>query len=278
MLGDVAELRGGEGVPVTIGYAIDCSHYQSPTALPWSRYAGKVDAVIVRMANGTTLDQAATGHAAKVRELGGAKLGAYTFFRSEQSVSDQFLALRVAADTCHLGAGDVVPALDIEDDTPNGNLIVPSWSAKAEELAGRIAEEWGGCLIYVTQRDWGRLGKPAWALHFPLWCANYREGKPATPAGMPCVLWQHRVGFFDPSGPGGAFDEPKQPKSQPSAVPPVIDQSRILLPLPLIGSRISDEDREKVTQLVALSLAEEARGIDHDAPTDPAPPPPDEVA
>lgn len=259
---------------MTIGYCIDVARHQDPATLPWNLYRGNVDAVIVRMTNGVTLDRRAIAHAAKTREIG-AKLGAYSFFRSEQPIGDQFAALQVATDSCHLTASDIVPALDIEDDEPNGNLIAPAWSSKAEDLAGRIVEEWGDCLIYVTQRDFGRLGKPEWVLHRPLWCANYREGKPATPAGMPCVMWQHRVGNFWPAGPGGAFDGPKQPKSPPKAIAPLIDQSRILAPLPLVGSRITEEDREKVAQLVALSLADEARRIDQDADTIP---PPDDVA
>jgi len=261
---------------MTIGYCIDVARHQDPATLPWDLYRNKVDAVIVRMTNGVTLDARAIGHTARVREIK-AKLGAYSFFRSEQPIKDQFVALQVATDSCHFTSGDVVPALDIEDDEPNGNLIAPAWSSKAEELVGRIIEEWGDCLVYITQRDFGRLGKPEWVLHRPLWCANYRVGKPATPAGMPCVMHQHRVGNFWPEGPGGAFDGPKQPKSPSEAIAPIIDQARILSPLPLVGSRITDEDREKVRQLVALSLADEARNIDQEAETDPAPPPDENI-
>jgi hypothetical protein len=252
-----------------IGYGIDLSHHQAPDALPWETYRGRVDAVIVRATNGTTLDRESTRHTAKARGIG-ATFGLYTFFRHEQAVADQFAALRVIADACRLGPGDIVPALDIEDDPPNHSLIDPSWAAKAEELAGHIVDEWGGCIVYVTQRDWGRLGKPEWVLHLPLWVAHYTAAaKPASPAGMAPVLWQHRVGPFNPLGPGGVF----------AVLPgnPQVDQSRILAPLPLVGSRVTEEDRVKVAQLVALSLADEARNIDQEAETDPAPPP-DEVA
>jgi hypothetical protein len=104
-----------------------------------------------------------------------------------------------------LRAGDICPALDVEDD-PNVATIAPAWQEQLRTFLGGMMSSFGEAMVYVTQRDFGRLGKPDFVLDRPLWVAHYTPAPlPATPGGKPCVIWQRRVGPFDPSGPGGAF-------------------------------------------------------------------------
>lgn len=214
------------------GYAIDVSHHQDPEALPWRRFEGHVDAVLVRACYGAELrDKHAHEHVRRARDIG-AKVGLYMFFRNIHSVQKQFYLFRSVADSVGLRESDIVPVIDIEHDPipKPGSDVSPSWSKPAQELCDRIRELYSDCMIYITQREWGMLGKPQWVLERPLWVAHYTHAvAPASPAGKPPVIWQHRVGPFVPNGPGG-YD-----KSRPE-----LDQNRILGPLPLITRKPPD--------------------------------------
>jgi GH25 family lysozyme M1 (1,4-beta-N-acetylmuramidase) len=227
-----------------IGYGIDLSHFQDPAALPWDKFQGHVDFVIVRAAYGVTFDRRAKEHIQRARAIG-AKVGLYTYYRHEQNEQDQFVALSRATESCGIGTGDIVPAIDIEDDEIGHVEVNPTWSEPCKTFANRVIDNFGDCLIYISQRGWRMLGKPEWVLHRPLWCPNYCVAEPATPAGMPATIWQHRSDVFEPNGPSTA------PKPAP---PDAIDQNRLLLPLPLIGYRPSDDDQARVLALVAENL------------------------
>lgn len=227
-----------------IGYGIDISAHQDPTKLPWAEFQGHIDFVIARASFGIVIDNRAKEHVRRARGIG-AKVGLYTFFRPSQPWSDQFQALRSVADGTNIGSGDIVPALDIEDDSIAPEAVSPAWSARCQAFVEKIVNEYGDAIVYISRRGWSMLGKPEWVLHRPLWCPNYRVAKPATPANMPATIWQHRVDVFEPNGPSTA------PEPEP---PGAIDQSRLLLPLPLIGYRPSDDDRARVAALVAENL------------------------
>lgn len=231
-----------------IGFGIDLSHFQDPRTLPWESWRGVVNFVLVKGCEGGSFkDPAAAEHLRRARDIG-AKVGVYCFFRHEQSVDDHLAMLRRVADECRLDAGDVVPAIDIEKE--GGSSVDPSWSASAQALSEGIAATWDDCLIYITQREWRLLGSPSWVLSRPLWVAHYTSAPaPATPAGMPPVIWQKRVGHVDPNGPGGYFANEK----------PQIDQSVLLQPLPLIGELQSDAEKKRISDLIALNLSEAAQ-------------------
>lgn len=240
-----------------IGYAIDVSHHQPPSAVPWDSLRGRVQAVMVRAANGVTLDERAREHVQRSRGIGAA-VGLYSFFRSEQNYADQVVALLRQSEACGIGTGDICPALDIEDDPANGRTVSPSWSVPCEKFVERCEQEFGSALVYISQRGWSMLGKPEWVLHRPLWVAHYTTATaPASPAGMPAALWQHRVGPFDAFGPGGYFG---------SGTALQVDQNRILQPLPLVGYRPTSDEQERVRALVAETL----RAGVQDADTDPS--------
>jgi hypothetical protein len=201
-------------------YAIDVSHHQNPGALDWTgmRAAG-CDLCIVRLTYGTKKDMRAAEHVRRARDAGFA-IGAYAFARPTEPGIEQFVAFCEAAEAVGYGrAEDVIPALDIEDDTES-RPIQPEHAPFFEEFA-KLFQNWKsrGCFAYITQRDWGRLGRPAWVLDMPLFVAHYAapsRAEPATPNGMPWCLWQHRVGPFQMMGPSG-YDRAQ----------PLLDQSRV---------------------------------------------------
>ncbi len=227
-----------------LGYGLDLSRHQAPETVPWDSFRGHVDFVMVRAAYGVTLDSRAYEHVQRARAIGAA-VGLYSFYRHEQNEQDQFVALARASESCGIGTGDIVPALDIEDDEIGHVGVNPSWSEPCKAFVDRAIDSFGNCLVYISQRGWTMLGRPEWVLHCPLWCPEYRVDKLATPAGMPATIWQHRVDIFEPNGPSTA------PEPEPLGA---IDQNRLLLPLPLVGYRPTPEEQERVRELVAETL------------------------
>lgn len=234
----------------TIGYGIDVSRWQNPDTLPWETFRGKVDFVIARACYGSKPDDRCVEHIRRAREIGAA-VGVYAFFRPSEPVDAQHKALVTTMLDAGIGLGDIRPAIDIEADTyPTLQPVTPAWSAPTEDLANRLAAFWGAPIIYQTHREWVEMGSPAWVLDCPLWCAHYTAAtSPATPGGRPATIWQHRVGPFDPNGPGGSF----------ATGNPQIDQNRLLLPLPLIvRQELTDEDRARIAGSVALTTQQSA--------------------
>jgi lysozyme len=186
---------------------IDVSHYQSPSAVPWQALADAGAFCIVRATYGTKRDEMASNHVSRARAHG-VRVGVYHFFRASLPVRAQLDAFREAAFAADYGKPlDVVPAIDWEDD--GKAPIAPEHAPLAEELCGEVAQAFGQVpLLYITQRDWSRVGRPLWALNYPLWVAHYSSAsrlQPATPAGAPWAIWQHRVGPFDLKGPHGYY-------------------------------------------------------------------------
>lgn len=250
--------RTTEAMMTLLGYGIDLSHHNAPK---WDELRGHVDFVIVRASYGTRLDEHAKEHVKRARDIG-AKVGLYGFFRPGQVWGDQARALESIADSV-IGPGDIVPALDIEDDPfsmSDLKTVSPVWEDGCRRIVERWCELYGDAMVYTTQRCWTQLGKPEWVLHRPLWVANYRVSKPASPGGMPPTIWQHRVDIFDPLG---ASTAPVPPP------PGALDQNRLLLPLPLVGYRPTSDDQERVRALVFETLRQGVQEADID--TEPPP-------
>jgi len=228
-----------------VGYGIDLSRHQDPTTLPWATFQGKVDFVIVRANYGTKLDASAKEHIRRARDIG-AKVGLYSFYRPGQSWIDQASALESVADSVKLTSGDIVPSLDIEDDPFSmPKEVSPAWEDGCRRIIERWCDLYGDAMVYINQRLWTSLGRPEWVLHRPLWVENYKIIEPASPAGMPPTVWQHRIDLFEQYGPSTAPEPPP---------PGTIDQNLLLLPLPLVGCRPTDDDQARVQALVAENL------------------------
>jgi lysozyme len=207
---------------MTRSFGIDVSHFQNTTApagVSWPTIAQKSTFAIARATYGASKDSSAPAHIRNARAVG-LQVGLYHFFRSTQGVAEQLDAFCAQALACKVGMGDIAPALDVEDDLTA--KLDPSWEPKLGAFADGLLAEFGEAMIYITQRDWHRLGKPLWILDRPLWVAHYTQApKPATPANKPCAIWQRTVGPYNPGGPGGAID------------PKVLDQNVADGPLPL---------------------------------------------
>jgi lysozyme len=234
--------RGGLA-EARVAFGIDLSHHQDPATLPWNSFEGKVDFVICRAGYGAeTRDRQVDEHVRRARAIG-AKVGLYLFYRPSQSVDAQWDLLRGVADDVKLGPGDIVPALDIEHDPlpQPGQDVTPDWSSPCQDLTSRIVGHFGDALVYITQREYEMLGRPAWVLDRPLWVAHYTSAaSPATPGQARATIWQYRVGPFDPSGPGGFFQSDR-----------ALDQNRTLSELPLIRS-LPDAGLDELRDAAAL--------------------------
>lgn len=236
-------------------FGIDVSHHQNPAALDWARFNGVVDFVLARSSYGAQLrDRHCAQHIARARMIG-AKVGIYHFFRDVHDVRAQWDLLRSVADQVGITDGDIVPAIDIERDPipAPGRDVSPQWSGKCQELVNCVVEHFGDCIVYITQREFRMMGSPSWVLERPLWVAHYTgAAKPASPGNVEPTIWQHRVGPFDPNGPGGYV------KARPE-----LDQNRGLKPLPLVG-RPSDSGIEELIEEHAADQGD-VEHIDADA-------------
>lgn len=219
-----------------IPYGIDVSHHQNPTLATWELYGAGAGFCIARTSYGRFADELVMDHLTNARAVGMA-VGIYHFFRISQPVWPQFETMRKQARLAGYGRpGDIVAALDIEGDVePVKTPVAHEWAPKCEEFVELIRQEWGDCMVYITQRDFGMLGSPAWVLERPLWVAHYTtRPTPATPGDRPAVIWQHRVGPFVANGPGGIV------KNQA-----LLDQNRLLGELPLLQQKVPAADVER---------------------------------
>lgn len=234
---------------------IDVSHFQNtsaPAGVPWSTIAQASKFAIVRATYGSSKDTSAVAHIRNARAAR-IQVGLYHFFRSTQEVQPQIDAFCAQALACGVGAGDIAPALDVEDDLTA--KLDPSWEPKLSAMADALLKEFGEVMIYVTQRDFGRLGKPPWILDRPLWVAHYTQAaKPATPGNKPFAIWQRTVGPYNPGGPGGAIK------------PMLLDQNVADGPLPLaklspvdVAAPVAPDADSVQPALVVQRLAEQAR-------------------
>jgi lysozyme len=207
-------------------HGIDVSHWQQPALVPWDTIAASSKFVIVKASDGIGRDQACAEHVRCARDVG-LTVGLYHFFRDTLPVQSQLEVFGSVADACELAPGDLLPCLDVEDYP--GHAIGPHTSEPAEEWCESATNTWGSAVVYTSQRDWGRMGGPAWVLAYPLWIAHY-PGKerpaPATPDHRPFRIWQYN---------GTAAYGPGQWKVHRPAQRNAIDMNWAIDPLPLIA-------------------------------------------
>ena len=176
-------------------HGVDVSVYQTPSAVP-----ADADFVIVRATFGAKLDRRAAEHVTALRQRERCAVGLYHFFVPGQSTADQVEAFSQVADQCAVGAGDLIPWIDVESPRGDGSMPPrPEWCPQLLDMVKALQDGFGQVGLYITQRDWTLLGKPGWALELPLWVAHWRAspGHPASPGGIPPVFWQYRVGPWD---------------------------------------------------------------------------------
>lgn len=208
-----------------VTYGVDVSHHQAPSAVPWDTIAATSSFCVARATYGSRRDRQVVEHVRRARAVG-LQVGLYAFFRSTERPIEQLSAFRAAAQAAGYAPGDIVPALDVEAD-PNVAEVSPMWEPAVREMCDALAKDYSGVIIYITQREWRKLGMPTWVTQLPNWTAHYTSAeRPLTPGNVEPLLWQHRIGPYDPSGPGGSFKGDF-----------VIDQNRAFGPLP-VASRV----------------------------------------
>jgi GH25 family lysozyme M1 (1,4-beta-N-acetylmuramidase) len=202
-------------------YGCDVSKYQPIGLVDWRQK----DFGIGRLCYGTYVDPSAPSHAQAIRAAGKV-FGGYHFFRADLPIDAQVRSLAAASQACTLGPGDMIHWIDVEDSP--GHTLSATDAPALQAFAAHLVADYGAAGFYITQRDFGRLGKPAWLLEHPLWVAHYPGkgakaplARPATPAGAPWRLWQWLV---------GPLGKCLQDASNPLAV----DQSVATDPLPLL--------------------------------------------
>jgi GH25 family lysozyme M1 (1,4-beta-N-acetylmuramidase) len=173
-------------------HGVDLSSFQGTWLVPQM-----IDFAIVRATFGVKRDKRTVEHVEALRKRTACAIGLYHFYVPGQSTSEQMGAFEDAADACGIVEGDLIPWVDVESPKGDGSMPPrPEWCEQLHDVVLSLQEMFGQAGIYITQRDWALLGKPEWMLELPLWVAHWRSspGAPASPGGVPPVLWQYRVG------------------------------------------------------------------------------------
>jgi lysozyme len=181
-----AQARGPKPKPTPQKYAegIDASHWQG--TIGWSQVAGAGQRfVFLKASEGRNYtDPTYVSNRAGARAAG-IVTGAYHFARPETVAGDAVAEARVFVDAATLGAGDLLPVLDIE---VNGGLGVAAlqvwvrdWLDEVYRLTGRRA------IVYTSPSFWrtslGDTPAIAQAAYTKLWIAHWGATSPTVPAG-----------------------------------------------------------------------------------------------
>lgn len=171
---------------------VDISSHQVSTAINWQKLAESHQFVICRGTYGTRRDTRCAEHVRRAQDVG-LTCGLYHFFRPQQSTDDQLAAFGEMADDLGMGAGWVVPALDVErNEAFDGPFTPGRYVDQCHEIAETWENTWGTPLLYVNPSDWLTLGSPAWLTDYLLWLADWSP--PAdSPLNHAWTIWQHTV-------------------------------------------------------------------------------------
>jgi lysozyme len=178
-------------VEPTVQHGIDVSHHQLPTTLDWDVVADTQQFCIARASYGSKPDATFASHIQGARAAG-LTVGAYLFYRQTQPVANQLGAFVRAFDDAGLGNGDVLPVVDLEwNEAYDGPIDRSKHNIEGRSLVERLAEKYGGCMIYLAPGFFQRLGEPEWLLDHPWWIAHYtRKAEPWCP-WKEWDIWQY---------------------------------------------------------------------------------------
>lgn len=240
-MGDAPDIADTEPAPLLELFGIDISHWQDPELIDWQELSKLCSFIAIRATYGGIADRKVKEHVRCARRVA-MQILLYHFFRIVVKPEVQLRAFRAVARSVSYGEHDVIPALDIEDDGKY-RLVNPEWNAPLQQVANGLCKSYRNCLMYCSQRDWIRLGKPEWLLRHPQWPPHWNVSSPATPGDRPWRIWQCRVEPLPP-----AYNHP-------------IDQDIGRAPLPLIRDPgvLNEITKRRVEGMVAVTLDESYR-------------------
>jgi GH25 family lysozyme M1 (1,4-beta-N-acetylmuramidase) len=175
---------------------IDVSHWQG--TISWTKVAaaGKKFAIIKATESTDYVDpQYATNHANA--KAAGMWTGAYHFARPSTTTNDAVLEADHFAAVMKLGAGDLIPALDLED---SGGMSVAGLQSWVTKFLGEVTAKVGvKPMIYTSPSFWknhmGDSRTLADAGYKTLWIAHWGVSSPTVPAsnwgGHGWTFWQY---------------------------------------------------------------------------------------
>lgn len=178
---------------------IDVSHHNPVAKLHWDALRAEgVEFCIARACYGVASDKAFPDHV-KAARAGGAKAGAYLFYRQTQGRQEQLDAFVAEMDRVGIGPGDIAPTVDLEWNTAYDGRVNPAkFNGDARWLVEQLALKYGRCICYFAPGFFELLGSPPWLRDHPWWLCHYTsKPEPWVPKGAPdWVIWQHRGGTF----------------------------------------------------------------------------------
>uniref|UniRef100_A0A6M3ILB6 Putative glycoside hydrolase n=1 Tax=viral metagenome TaxID=1070528 RepID=A0A6M3ILB6_9ZZZZ len=146
--------------------------------------------IIARATYGTKVD-ATVAEYARLCRAHGVVFGAYMFFRQVHTVAEHLAAWTRAMDLVDgLRDGEIVPALDLEDNVAHGDGPVRAaiWNDACPEIVARWRDYYGGAMVYCSSGFPTALGPPAahawmWDPGVRHWVADWAmpDGDPRTP-------------------------------------------------------------------------------------------------
>jgi glycosyl hydrolase family 25 len=168
---------------------LDLSHWQNPEKMNWSALkAAGYQFIIARANYGKGAADRNFVRFAELARLNGLKFSAYLFYRQIHTVEEQLELFDTQLKKIGgLQPGDLFPALDMEDNSANGDGKPNAgvFNSACFKIADSWRHKYGGTLLYYSSlfpASWLGLDKGAWRNQpgFYHWLADYSR-----PVGQP---------------------------------------------------------------------------------------------